>query len=118
MMTPLSRVVRSILLIAVFGLITADQPKAEASTHKINAKGVGQDLGGGDTQARIIGGGLLSGTTTAHFDTVGGSLPVLQIAGDVTFATNEGATLTVYVTGSFDISTGDFSASGTVTGAT
>ncbi len=118
MMTALRIVVRLSLLIGVFGLIMADHPNAAVSTVKINAKGVGQDLGGGNTQARIIGGGLLSGTTTAHFEIVGGAPPVFQIAGDVTITTNQGATLTVHVTGTFDVSTGEFSASGSVINAT
>lgn len=86
------------------------------SCHKINATGVGQDLGGGHTTARIIGGGLLQGTTRGAF-AIGGAPPVFAIEGSVVFTTNR-ATLTVGVSGTFDVSTGAFSAAGPVTDAT
>jgi hypothetical protein len=114
----LSTFVRFGLLVGAVGMMMTDQPTAAVSTHKIHAKGVGQDLGGGNTQARIIGGGLLSGTTTAHFEITGGSPPVFLIVGDVTFTTNQGATLTVHISGTFDVASGEFSASGPVTGST
>jgi hypothetical protein len=85
--------------------------------HKINAKGVGQDLGGGNTTAQIIGGGLLNGTTAGAFVIVGGAPPVFAIQGSVVFTTDK-ATLTVGVSGAFDVSTGAFSASGPVTDTT
>jgi hypothetical protein len=65
-----------------------------------------------------VGSGLLNGTTTAHFDITGGSPPVFLIEGDVTFTTNQGATLTVHISGTFDVASGEFSASGPVTGST
>jgi hypothetical protein len=46
-------------IVATTGLFIAGQAYAGVSCHKINAKGVGQDLGGGNTEAYIIGGGLL-----------------------------------------------------------
>lgn len=78
------------------------------------ATGVGQDLGGGSTTATISGDPRLRGTTAGRFD-VTGLPPVLQIAGTVAFTTHHG-TLDVTVTGTFDVSTGAFSASGPVTG--
>ena len=114
----LSKIVRCGLLVGAVGLMMTDQPTAAVSTHKIHAKGVGQDLGGGNTQARIIGGGLLSGTTTAHFEITGGTYPVFLIVGDVTFTTNQGATLIVHISGTFDVASGEFSASGPVTDST
>ena len=93
---------------------------AAVSCHKINAKGTGQDLGGGATQARIIGGGLLHGTTAGSFAIVGGVPPVLLVSGTVTFTAN-GGTLTVQVGGSFDVSDpsdAKFVVSGPVTSAT
>jgi hypothetical protein len=98
-------------------MLLAGQGQAGVSCHQINAKGVGQDLGGGMTAASIIGGGLLHGTTAGAFTIVGGAPPVFAIAGSVVFTTNK-ATLTVGLTGTFDVSTGAFSASGPVTGAT
>jgi hypothetical protein len=89
---------------------------AGVSCHTINATGVGQDLGGGNTTAQISDGGLLQGTTAGSFS-VSGAPPIFGIAGTVTFTTNKG-TLTVGVAGTFNVLTGDFAASGPVTGAT
>jgi hypothetical protein len=87
------------------------------SCHVINAKAVGQDLGGGITAANIIGGGLLQGTTAASFTITGFSGSVASFAGPIVFTTHQG-TLTVTVIGTFDVTTGEFSAEGSVTGAT
>jgi hypothetical protein len=111
------RIVRLIVFVIVGGLMMVSQAQAAESCHKINAKGVGQDLGGGMTEAQIIGGGLLDGTTEGNFVITGGSFPLFSIAGTVTFTTHQG-TLTVSVAGTFNVATGEFSASGTVTGAT
>ncbi len=49
------------------------------SCHKINAKGVGQDLGGGSTTARIIGGGerpQSPAIPAEHLTTRGGAHPI------------------------------------------
>jgi hypothetical protein len=110
------RIARLILFVVLGGPMMVSQPQAAESCHKINAKGVGQDLGGGMTRAQIIGGGLLHGTTEGHFD-IGGAPPVFSIAGTVMFTTHQG-TLTVSVEGTFDVTTGEFRASGPVTGAT
>jgi hypothetical protein len=99
------------------GLMMLSPAHPAVSCHKINAKGAGQDLGGGMTQARIIGGGLLHGTTQGSFSVVGGAPPVLSIAGSVMFTTSHG-TLTVTVAGTFDVANGNFVASGPVTAAT
>ena len=108
--------VRSMFVIAA-ALVAVGTAQAGVSCHKINAKGAGQDLGGGNTQAQIIGGGLLQGTTQASFGITGGTPPLFSIAGTVMFTTKH-ATLTVTVTGTFDIATGKFDASGPVTAAT
>ena len=123
-MDRLNRIVRRSTFIAAAVILTLGQAQAAVSCHKINAKGVGQDLGGGITEARIIGGGLLHGTTQGNFVIVGGAPPVFSISGTVTFTTRQ-ATLTVALTGTFDVSTGAFvttgpvmSATGKLTGAT
>jgi hypothetical protein len=59
----------------------------------------------------------LNGTTAGAFAIVGGAPPVFAIQGSVVFTTNQ-ATLTVGVSGTFDVSTGAFGASGPVTDAT
>ena len=104
-------------LSGVVGLAPGNEAQAEESSHKINAKGVGQDLGGGVTIADVKGGGLLNGTTEGNFAITGGAFPVFTISGTVDFMVNKG-TLTVSIDGTFDVSTGEFSASGPVIGAT
>jgi len=116
-MPAFSRFVRPLLFVVLASMMMASQTRAAVSCHKINAKGVGQDLGGGSTEAQIIGGGLLHGTTAGSFMITDFSGTVASIAGTVMFTTNK-ATLTVTVTGSFDVATGEFGASGPVTGAT
>jgi hypothetical protein len=98
-------------------IVTIGPSYAAESCHKINAKGVGQDLGNGMTQAQIIGGGLLHGATQGSFTITGGAPPSFTIAGTVAFTTKQG-TLTVQVNGTFNVATGDFVASGSVTSAT
>ena len=113
---------RTLTVILAAGLFTLSSAftglHAQESRHRINAKGVGQDLGGGNTVADILGGGLLQGTTAAAFGFVGFcDATSVAFAGDVVFTTLHG-TLTVTVSGCFDLSTGEFFASGPVTDAT
>jgi hypothetical protein len=116
-MKTLERAFEIFLFVVAASLLAVNTTHAAVSCHKINAKGVGQDLGGGITEAKIIGGGLLHGTTQGSFAITGGVPPVLSIAGTVTFTANK-ATLTVTVTGTFNVETGNFMASGPVTAAT
>jgi hypothetical protein len=83
------------------------------SCHEINATASGQDSGNNSTGAQVLGGGLLHGTLVATFSPTGGGL----FTGTETFRTRQG-TLTVGITASFNFTTGDFAASGPVTGAT
>jgi hypothetical protein len=103
---------------AAASAVTAGQATPGVSCHTINAKGVGQDNFDGTTSGRVQGGGLLHGTTAGSFAVIGFTPPsTVLIGGTVTFTTNKG-TLTVTVTGSFDIAAGAFAASGPVTGST
>lgn len=115
-MKTLTRII-SLFLILASTLIIFSPAHAATSCHKIKAKGVGQDLGGGQTVATIKGGGLLQGTTVGNFAITGVSGSVATIEGTVTFTTNR-ATLIVSVVGTFDVASGEFSASGPVTSAT
>jgi len=116
-MKTLKRLAVPSLFVVATALAGATVAQAAVSCHKINAKGAGQDLGNGATQAQIIGGGLLQGTTHANFTIVANTPPALPIAGAVTFTTQQ-ATLTVTVTGIFNVATGAFVATGPVTAAT
>ncbi len=83
----------------------------------VHARGVGQDLGGGNTTATITRGGVLNGTTNAHFEITGGTPPAFTFDGAVVFTTKRG-TLTVSISGTFNVATGAFAATGAVTGGT
>jgi hypothetical protein len=110
-MNHLRKIMVTCLLVAISVLLTSAPASAAVSCHKINAKGTGTDLGGGNTEAVIKGGGLLNGTTKGAFVPQAGG-----IAGAVVFSTNKG-TLTVTVTGTFNAQ-GDFDVSGPVTSST
>jgi hypothetical protein len=105
------------LVVGLSTLLITGHAQAAGSCHKINAKGVGQDLGGGITQAHVIGGGLLHGTTAGNFAITGISDGVATITGTVAFTANKG-TLSVSVSGTFNTNTGAFSAAGPVAAST
>lgn len=105
-----------VLTLGVVAGVAPAQASASVSCHKINAKGIGQDLGGGMTTARIVGGGLLHGTTAATFVITGLSGTVASFHGTIVFTVNK-ATLTAALTGTFDVATGAFAAtSSSITG--
>jgi len=105
------------LLVTTVGDARADGEGEDSGCRPVHAAGVGQDLGGGNTTATITRGGVLNGTTTAHFDITGGSIPMFTIAGTIVFTTKHG-TLTANVSGTFDVSTGEFAATGPISGGT
>jgi hypothetical protein len=110
------------LFVVVCTLMMVSQSQAAVSSHKINAKGVGlftpDGTGtGGTDETRIIGGGLLQGTAFGISGFTGGSFPVFTLVGTQTFTTNKG-TLTVTISGTFSVATGEFLLSGPVTDAT
>lgn len=108
--------VKRFVFILAGTLMAVSHAQAAVSCHKINAKGAGQDLGAGVTQAQIIGGGLIHGTTQGNF-VASGAPPILAIAGTVMFTTHKGS-LMVTVNGTFDVTTGSFITTGPVTAAT
>jgi hypothetical protein len=117
------KTLRSLLCVFATGLLVVGGAQARSANHdhghgckNIHATGVGQDLGGGNTTATIRHGRPLNGTTSGHF-VIGGAPPVFTISGTVTFTTKHG-TLVATVAGTFDGSTGAFTASGPVSGGT
>jgi polyisoprenoid-binding protein YceI len=87
----------------------------------VHAKGVGQDLGNGQTTATISAHGVVLGTTNASFTPTGQTGSVLSFTGPILFTPAapeaSGSTLTVEVTGTFDTATGRFESTSTsVTG--
>jgi hypothetical protein len=103
---------KAVLVLTLLVVATAAAPAAApgaVSCHNINAKGIGQDLGGGQTIAQIIGGGLLHGTTGASFVITGFSGTVASFEGTIVFTVNN-ATLTANVSGTLDLVSGEFQA--------
>ena len=102
---------RLLLLLAALSLAVVAPTAVDAavSCHRIDASGVGQDLGGGNTVARISDGGLLQGTTAAAFTITGLSGTLASFVGTITFTTNR-ATLAAEVAGTLDVATGAFNA--------
>jgi hypothetical protein len=96
----------TLLVVAAAAPATA---RGAVSCHNINAKGIGQDHGGGQTTAQIIGGGLLQGTTQASLVITGLSGTVASFEGTIVFTVNN-ATLTVQLSGTLDVVTGEFNA--------
>jgi len=105
-MKALSKLVLLLLLVIAPALGTFADARAAESCHKINAKGVGQQVSDTETTATILGGGLLHGTTYGDFS---GSIPdysnyppiIAFSEGTITFTTNRG-TLTVTVAGTME----------------
>ena len=104
-------------IVVMAGMGMTGEARAEVSCHTINARGVGQDLGGGATEARDQRRRVAQGRTAAQFTITDFSGTVASFAGTVTFTTDLG-TLVVTVTGTLDVVSGEFSASGPVTAAT
>ncbi len=112
------RIMAFSLILSIVLLMWSSPVLAGVTCHTIDATGMGQDLGGGITQAQIQDGGLLQGTTIGEFTFT--NLPSLDFEGTVTFTTNR-ATLEVTVAGTIvilDASTAAFNASGPITDAT
>jgi hypothetical protein len=112
---------RSLLCVAATGLLVAGGAHAKSasqdeSCRSVHATGAGQDLGGGNTAATISHGGLLNGTTSGHF-VISGAPPVFTINGTVAFTTKHG-TIVATVAGTFDVTTGAFTASGPLSSGT
>jgi hypothetical protein len=103
-------------LVATLLLGFADA-QAATSCHKINAKAVGQDNFDLTTQATILGGGLLNGTTASTLSVAGVEPPDLLFAGTIVITTRHG-TVTADIMGTIDTSTGEFSAAADITSGT
>lgn len=117
-MKSLGRACLLFLFVVVCTLMMVSQSQAKVSSHKINAKGVGQfNSGDGTAVTKIIGGGLLHGTSEGTSEVVGGAFPVFSVAGFSTITTNKG-TLTFDFEGVVDLSTGEYLFSGPVRGGT
>jgi hypothetical protein len=116
-MRNLKKAVGPIILAVAGALASGGFAQAAESCHKINAKGIGQNNGDFTTDATIIGGGLLNGTTHASFTLTGFSPPIASFTGSIVVMTHTGS-LTTSVNGTLDIVTGEFITAGGVIGGT
>ena len=106
-------------VVAVGGVGLVDAPAAGASPGAavargpatvcvpVQAIGTGQDLGDGRTTATISVGRVVVGTTSATFTITGGSGSTVTFSGPIVFANSLG-TVTASVTGTLNVTTGDF----------
>src|SRR5438309_11241161 len=109
---------KTILCVVICALVSAGGAQAGSEgCRPVHAIGVGQDLGGGNTAATLSRGGVLNGTTSAHFDITGATGSVLSIAGTLVLTTKHGS-VTVSLTGTLDAATGAFTATGPLSGGT
>ena len=108
---------RGLLLSIVVALATvpAGAAQAAAPDHAgaictpVHATGVGQDLGGGKTQATISVGRIVVGQTNALFTPTPSEGATVSFTGPIVF-TSAAGTLTAQVAGTLDAATGDFQA--------
>jgi hypothetical protein len=114
-----SLVRRCSLLVVLAGVVALQAgaargaaPRAAAICFPVHATGVGQDLGGGRTQATISSHGLVVGRTNASFaiNRVVGT--TASFTGPIVFTSALG-TLTAQVAGTFDVASGAFGATST-----
>ncbi len=109
-------------LLVCLAATVAFAPSAAAAAHQrhdghlrclpVEATGVGQDLGGGQTTATISVHGFTIGTTAAAFTITGMDGTVASFTGPITF-TGLGGTLTAQVAGTLDVTTGAFTSTST-----
>ena len=115
-----------VVFLLPLALLVAPNPAlATVSCHTVTATGTGSAAPAepGDppnlvrTQAQLTDAGLLQGTTAAAFTITGGTATGFTFAGPLTVTTNRG-TVTLDLTGTLDVTTGQFSASGPIVAAT
>jgi hypothetical protein len=106
-------VLLSAMVVTAGGAQTTSAAVGHDSCLSVHARAIGQNLGGGHTQATIVHAGILNGTTVGQLVITGGTPPVLTVMGTGVLTTHNG-TLTVSVVGTFNGATGEFRATGQV----
>ena len=119
------RIALVVFLLPLALLVGPSPALASVSCHTITASGMGSGAAvePGDppnlvcTRARLADAGLLQGTTAAAFTITGVTDTGFAFAGPLTVTTNRG-TVTLSLSGTLDVTTGQFSASGPIVAAT
>jgi hypothetical protein len=114
-MRPLTTLLRLSAIALITLVITGiSWAPVKSGCHKINAKAVGNTVSmsetGVVTEADIIGGGLLNGSTRANLSFTGGSGDELFFGGTVVLTTKHGTVTYDVVSGTFNTTTLAFSA--------
>ena len=114
-MKRIRRLVLLFLFVVASTLATVNPAWAEETCHKINAKAVGSFTGPTTSESRIIGGGLLHGSTTAELVITGFIAPgVVSFEGTLVLTTSHGTLTLSLFDGVFNLVTGEFSADSVV----
>jgi hypothetical protein len=119
------RIALVVFLLPLALLVVPSPALATVSCHTITATGTGSGAPAepGDpanlvrTQAQLTDAGLVQGTTAAAFTITGVTDTGFTFAGPLTVTTNRGM-VRVDLTGTLDVTTGQFSASGPIAAAT
>jgi hypothetical protein len=119
------RIALVVFLLPLALLVVPTSALATVSCHTVTATGAGSGAPAepGDppnlvrTRAQLTDAGLLEGTTAAAFTITGVTDTGFAFSGLLTVTTNRG-TVTVDLTGTLDVTTGQFSASGPIVAAT
>ncbi len=107
------------LALAVAAIVAGGaSPQAVETCHYINAEGIGSLTSPTTTESRIIGGGLIHGSTTADLVFTGSEGAIFFFEGTLTLTTRQGTLSLDIIDGVFDTSTGEFSSGSTATGGT
>jgi len=119
------RIALVVFLLPLAVLVVPNPALAAESCHAINATGMGSSAPAEPndppnlvrTRAKLTDAGLLAGTTAAAFAITGVTDTGIAFAGPLTVTTNR-ATVLLDLTGTLDLTTGHFLASGPIVSAT
>ena len=110
-------VLLSAAVVTAGGASTATAAGHHDSCLSVDARAIGQNLGGGRTTSTIVHAGILNGTTNGQLQITGGAPPVVTVVGTGVLTTQHG-TLTLGVAGTFNQATGAFETTGHVVAGT
>jgi hypothetical protein len=112
---------RMLVLLSAAVVTTGGAPATAAAHHdsclSVDARAIGQNLGGGHTTSTIFHAGILNGTTTGQLQITGGTPPVVTLVGTGVLTTDHG-TVTLSISGTFDQATGALEATGHIVAGT
>src|SRR5262245_1652567 len=112
---------RMLVLLSAAVVTSGGAPATAAAHHdsclSVDARAIGQNLGGGRATSTIFHAGILNGTTTGQLQITGGTPPVVTLVGTGVLTTDHG-TVTLSISGTFDQATGALEATGHIVAGT